>query len=93
MGFRNWLQRKIELKKKENDAKAEALASVYEGNAYKNAIQAAEIKKIKEGKTNSAGDWLKRVSKNAAASFGDEKISLDMDKFTGKKIEQKGDKK
>ena len=84
MGFKEWFERKKELKKAENDAKADAMKAYYQSAAYKKAVSQVEIQKMKEGKTNDFSSWLKRVSQNAAVQLNNEHIDVDREKLFGK---------
>ena len=85
MGLINWINRKTELKKIENDAKAEAMKSYYQSEEYKKDIIDSHKQNLKEGKSSEFGSWLKRVSTNAANSFSNETVKLDKEKLFGKK--------
>ena len=86
MGFMTWFKRKMDETKIKNDARAEALEEYYKSDEYKKTFAEAEAKKIKEGSGSKGGDWLKRVSKNAAKQFenGSEKPTMNIEKFLGK---------
>lgn len=80
----DWIARKKETARMKNEARAAAEKAFYESDKYKRTFAEAEAKKIKDGKTNSTGDWLKKVSKNAARNLNEESITIDKDKLFGK---------
>ena len=86
MGLRQWLERKAELKKIENDAKAEAMKAYYTSEEYKKDI-VNEYKKSKSegGKDAGFSNWLKKVSNNAVNSLSNEGVKIDKEKLFGKK--------
>ncbi len=85
MGLKDWINRKIESTRLRNEAKHAAIKDMYTSEEYKKEIQNQEIAKLRENKGNPTGEWLRRVSKNAANNLSQQRVRIDKDKLFGKR--------